>query len=519
MSLLPTDGDIVRATILRGIAEENAVAGGGGGSAAPSRQPETTAHPSIFNVRIPLKEGRCLAYNTLSGAFAVWTAADGDLYARAEKGELLLSDPRLGDFAEAGYLVEETPALQLEAFEHRYREVRFDPASLTLTIAPTSACNFSCDYCFQGLDKPNRKMSPEVQEAFIRFLAPKLATLKELNITWYGGEPLMALPVIRSLSRRMLILCNKARVRYSAFIVTNGWHFDRATAEELYQLRVTSAQVTFDGPAMYHDLRRPLSGGRPTYERIVTNLREVIDNLPIQVSVRVNIDARNKDQVRELLDDLAARGFGRRGHFRVYFAPVEAITEPCHACSQVDLGKQAYGRLEAELYRYAVERGLCGLPKPALFLGNCQAIRRNGLLLAPDGALHKCWDTMHDPALKVGTIFQPEKLEEDPLFRRWLEWSPFANPVCRSCKILPICTGFCAYKFVHPEKTRGETGSLPCPSWKFNFVERIVLRAEKRGLVRREEIDLAELVTGPEVLGASHRLGRFGGEEEGSFDF
>lgn len=506
MSTTLSAGEIVRAMIQRDIEDERGSGGRQRTEPRPStiRNPNATAQPSRFNVRIPLKDGRLLAYNTLSGAFAIWSQEDVALYDLALAGVLQLGDERLRDFAAAGYLVAEDAETQLDQLNQRYQSTRFDSGTLTVTIAPTSACNFACDYCFQGLDKPNHKISKEVQDAFIRYLASRLSQLKQLSIVWYGGEPLMGLAAIRSLSKRMLALCKKARVKYSAFIVTNGWYFTREVAAELYSLKVNSAQITFDGPAMYHDMRRPLLTGRPTYERIVTNLREVVEQVPIRISVRVNIDERNKDQVRELLDDLTTRGFGGRSNFGIYFAPVESITEPCHGCSQVNMGKQAYGRMEADLYRYAVERGLCGLPKPSLFMGNCQAVRRNGLLLAANGDLHKCWDTMHDPSLKVGTIFETENIEAHPLFQRWMQWTPFANPVCSSCKILPICTGFCGYKFVHPDKTRGEAGSLPCPSWKFNFNERIFLRAEKMGLVRRDEIADEALATTISSVGANH---------------
>lgn len=509
MNNTPSAGEIVRATILHGIEQEY---GGGRECATPAAQPvaggDSQSAASRFNVVLPLKDGRCLAFNTLSGTFAVWSAAEVETYRRAEQGQYKVGDADLTEFVAGGYLI---PAAvdELAALEQRYKAVRFDSARMLVTIIPTTSCNFACDYCFQGLEKPHIKMSDEVQHAFLSFLAKQLPRLQHFNVVWFGGEPLMGLATIRSLSRRMLLMCRKARVKYDAFIVTNGYFLTPEVARELFSLRVTSCQVTFDGPAMLHDQRRVLLSGRGTYETIVDNLRQVIEQVPMQVSARINIDDRNAGQVRELLDDLAARGFGGRQNFGVYFAPIEAITEPCHACSQVQIGKTAYGQLEAELYRYAVERGLCGLPKPSLFVGNCQAVRPNGLLLGANGDLHKCWDTMHEPELKVGTIFEPEKLAENPIFQRWLGWTPFANPVCRGCKILPMCTGFCAYKFVHPEKTRGEAGSLPCPSWKFNFNERIFLRAEKMGFVRREDIADQDLATSAASVGANHNVTDF----------
>ncbi len=511
MSNTATAAEIVRATVLNGMQQDRCSCD----TTCEERSKPITemqasqiAAPSRFNVLIALKDGRSLAYNTQTSSFAVWTAAEVASYRRVERGELHMGEPDLKDFVTAGYIV---PAEvdQIQAFEEIYKGARFDPFRMIVTIAPTTSCNFACDYCFQGVDKPNTKMSEEVQDAFIEFLAKRLPRLKSLSIVWFGGEPLMGMAIIRRLSRRMLILCRKARVKYDAFIVTNGYFLDAKVARELYSLRVTSCQVTFDGPAAHHDQRRHLTSGRPTFEHIVENLRQVLDEVPMQVSVRVNIDERNAGGVRNLLDDFVSRGFSKRQTFGVYFAPIEAITESCQSCAQVEIGKSAYARMEAELYRYAVERGLCGLPKPSLFIGNCQAVRPNGLLLAANGDIHKCWDTMHDPELKVGTIFAPDKLAEHPLFKRWMEWTPFENNVCRNCKILPICSGFCGYKFVHPNRTHGEAGVLPCPSWKFNFNERIFLRAEKMGMVRLEDIADEDLLTTAAGVGANHNMDDF----------
>jgi uncharacterized protein len=505
----PDAGEQVRQAILQGMALEKRPASPAPSvtPAVPESQRKATAG-SRFNVVLPLKDGRRLAYNTLSTAFAVWSPQEASVYERAAAGVCTTGDAEVGDFLAGGYVVPQDMN-ELDEYARKYYAVRFDSGSMTVTIAPTTSCNFACDYCFQGVDKPNTKMSKKVQDAFIAFLETRLPRLKSLSIAWFGGEPLMGLPTIRGLSRRMIALCRKYRVRYDAFIVTNGYFLTAKVARELVSLKVTGAQVTFDGPAEFHDKRRLLTSGRPTYDIIVDNLREVIDAVPLQISGRVNVDERNVGQVRQLIDDLASRGFAGRKTFGLYFAPVEAITDSCQSCSEVEIGKAAYGRLEAEFYRYAIDRGLCGLPKPPLFMGNCQAVRPNGLLLAPDGSIHKCWDTMHLSELKVGSIFEPEKFADNPIFKKWLAWTPLDNPVCRECKILPICSGMCAFKFVHAEQTHGEAGILPCPSWKFNFNERIFLRAEKMGVVRREDIADEVYATSAASVGANHNLNDF----------
>ena len=464
----------------------------GGGPAARSR----------YAIVIPLKGGDALAYHTASQAFARWDAGDLALWDRVGEGATDVSDPAL--------------ALPRRRLRRRRGGGRARGHRAALPGRPLRP----------ALDDPHRRAHHGLQLR-LRLLLPgprqalqpheadgdgrarrlpdrKTRTLNRLHIAWYGGEPLMHREGIYALSDRIIPVCRRNKCSYTAFIVTNGYFLDLATAQALLARGVSSCQVTLDGSAEQHDQRRYLLSGKPTYERICANLIEVASHTPLSISIRVNVDSTNGPDVVALLDDLKARGLAGRPNFGVYFAPVEAITEACASCDAESFAKTDYGALEAELYRAAFERGLCGLPQPPVFHGNCGAVQKNGLVLTPAGDLHKCWDTVQTPALRIGSIFDVEEAEASPRSQAWLAWSPFKNEVCRECPILPTCAGACAFKFVHPDQTHGEGGSLPCPSWKFNMAERLFLRAEKMGFVQSDEWDP---VLGPTRADAALKTG------------
>lgn len=98
---------------------------------------------------------------------------------------------------------------------------RFNHKSLSLTIAPTLFCNFCCPYCYEK-DKKNKKMPKKVQEGILHFVK-KYDTIKFLNVVWYGGEPTMAIDVIKFLSVEL----QKIVENYNAFMITNGFCLDR----------------------------------------------------------------------------------------------------------------------------------------------------------------------------------------------------------------------------------------------------------------------------------------------------
>ncbi len=446
------------------------------------------AVPSKYNIIVRLNRGKALAYNGMYGSFAVWSEEDLAAYDRfVATDNLALNTPGLKEFLELGYMTSSDND-EIGTLRKSYEDRRYRQSKMMFTIAPTLGCNFGCSYCFQGLDKPITRMTKDVQDAYIKFLEHDLPHVRQLSIVWYGGEPLMGKQIIYDLSDRMIALCKRLGVTYNpAFIVTNGYSLNGKTAQELTKRNVATAQITIDGPAYMHDKRRHLTTGKPTFDRIIKNMHEVLRTTKMRIGVRVNVAEVNKRESFELIDDLADRGFGLYKNFSMYFAPIEAITSECSGCKDESLGKIAWGETELELRRYAIERGLAAVQKPPTFMGICQAVLPRGLLLNPDGDLHKCWDTVMHKEQSVGTIFEPEKVVFNANYQKWLQWTPFDNPVCASCKILPNCAGFCAFKTVHADRTHGEAGALPCPSWKFNIAEHLFMRAEKLGLVRQAD--------------------------------
>ncbi|MCB9759537.1 MAG: TIGR04463 family radical SAM/SPASM RiPP maturase [Alphaproteobacteria bacterium] len=447
-----------------------------------------TLSPSRYTLQVPLRGGRTLGYNGLSGGLAVWDADETAIFEAISSGAPVDPASRSAQaLLHGGYVVPQGVD-ELALVEEQYLQHRFDTRSLVLTVAPTLSCNFGCDYCFQGQDKPTGTMTPEVQDGLMAMVERFLPSLRRVHVAWYGGEPLLRLKVIEALSDRLIARCAEAGVAYSAMMVSNGYRLTAEVARSLVQRQVKTVQVTLDGGPGDHDRRRALLSGRPTFDRIVTNLQEVIDQTELILSVRVNIDHRNAERIPALLEHLAAAGLGNRGRLGVYFAPVEAMTSGCHTVEDVCMTKTGYGQLEVELLRQAFALGLASLPRPPRFRGTCAAIRPRGYVILPSGDVHKCWDTVSFPERAVGSIFDLDALARGDRMRQWLSWSPLDNAACRSCRILPNCAGSCAYKFVHAEDTRGEAASLPCPSWKYNIKERLLLRAEKSGVIGPEDI-------------------------------
>ncbi len=409
-------------------------------------------------------DGVAAYYALLSGQVATSTAGIAGTTDLAGTTASTASIENMADFLAGGFVVP-AGADEVAEVRRRYRAWQQDRSTLSLTIAPTLGCNFGCDYCFEGDEHTGGSMPPAVQEALIRWVERELPGRTRLGVVWYGGEPLLCPEVIESLSNAFRSLCAAAGVQYAAGIVTNGYRLDGATAAWLVGLGVVSAQVSLDGPPEVHDRRRHLRGRQGTFARILANLKQAVEVAGLALVLRVNVDARNVAAAERLVDLLAAEGFAHRPRVQVAFARVvdpAGVGSPLwHQC----LAPEEFARHERRMLAYAQARGLAQITAPRPRGGACGAVRASSFVVAPDGALHKCWQTVADPAQAVGHVLRQTATDD----RRWLAWEPVQG-ACAGCSVLPSCMGGC------PKEAMARGQEAPtCPPLRHNLPD--ILRA------------------------------------------
>lgn len=467
---------------------------------------------SIYNIKINMLNDKILLYNSLSRALCLLEPEDVrqlDKLNTPESEQYENNTSALnGEYkqlCEQGFVLPDQ-VNEFEITKNLYRQSRFDSSSINLTICTTLACNFGCDYCFQGLDKSLHVMGADVKDGIIamyRKILQMKPDLKKVQFVWYGGEPLVKKDVLYELADRLINISAQSNIDYSAVMVSNGSLLTKQVAQELFLRGLKMVQITLDGSEEFHDARRYYLSKKGSYQRILGNIEEWIDEVPISVNIRVNIDERNKGDIRNLIDDLVKRGLSHKKNFRMYFSPVEAMTQGCHNVSDKTIQKMSYGQLEGELNRYAFERGLMELPYLPSFLGICSAMRPLDYIIVPNGDAHKCWDTVSFPDRKVGSIFELDELfgtlQPNPKKEPWDKFDPFVNEICSSCKILPNCASYCAHKFIHAADAAGES-VLPCPPMKYSLNERLILKAEKEGFITGADYDPIAVKTDPYSL-------------------
>lgn len=428
--------------------------------------------PSRFNHIVPVEDRRYL-YNALRRGLYEIEPIVASALARCASGDPEWAEGLPPEWVtmlhEGGFVLDDTVDEHARLRAEREAE-RLSTAHMALTICPTLDCNFGCPYCFEGDVKPQERMQPDTMEAIIRFIHHlRTPNTHSLAVTWFGGEPLLGLPQIEQLTARLRAdVLDPLGWRYSASIITNGYGLTRKIATKLVALDIRQAQVTLDGTAPYHDARRFRKGGHPTFERIVRNLEESADLLSI--GIRVNMDRSNQAGFLPLVEELHRRGL--KGKVRIY--PAFTRDQGDTPWEATYASPREFLHDEATLHRAARSYGLQVLRYPSPVRLFCGSSKPLWWTIAPNGDLHKCWDTVNDRRAAVGNVRDLGPV--DGRERRWAEWSPFEHAKCQACAVMPLCMGGCAHNAFLKD------GEPQCEPWKAGLAEAIRVWVEDQQL-------------------------------------
>jgi len=315
-----------------------------------------------------------------------------------------------------------------------------------LQIIPTLSCNFDCPYCYENQREKKVFMSQQVMDDILNYLSITIKpTTKCLNVSWYGGEPLLAVKQIEYLSDAFLKLSREKNIDYRATIITNGFLLNKSNVDKLVKFNVKIIQVTIDGPKRIHDKRRMLSGGKETWQTIVDNIKYAL-SLNLNVTVRVNIDKSNIDNISELFEELEMENVLSR--VSLSFGIVLSFGNVCKSVEETILTlEDAEKKISQEKIQEMLgkTRGHSRRFTPD-FLG-CTATAKNSIIVGPSGELYKCSKTIGSVDEICGDIAKPFK--QNPNYQKWGGITNLNDESCKKCSVLPICCGGgCAFEYV-----------------------------------------------------------------------
>ena len=400
--------------------------------------------PSHYNARTNDEEGHIILWNSKTGAFAVFGAAQKEqlehyLSQVGHKGPL---DP-LGEYLkERGFIIgKETN--EYRQFQSLFGQQHYRSDVFELILLASEDCNFRCKYCYEQFLRGT--MLPEVRSNIKQLVRKRADSIRNFGVHWFGGEPLYGFAAIEDLAPFFLEMVEKHSWNYSVTITTNAYLLTPEVAAKLLSWRVNNFQITIDGHEEQHNLNRPARDGSGTFQVIFDNLRHLASLPdPFFVRLRVNFDNETHPHLKSLLD-LVQSSFGSDRRFKLAFHPVGKWGGANDVNLDVCGTRESFDVLQ-HLHRESSERGLdysTFMDGNVFGGGVCYAARPYNIIIGADGKVMKCTVALDQYDYNiVGALRDGGELALDQ--EKWAKWVEPAferDKGCQKCYLLPSCQG------------------------------------------------------------------------------
>lgn len=320
---------------------------------------------------------------------------------------------------------------------------------LDLTIAPTMDCNYSCSYCFES-SKGHVYMNKSIEDSIVSFVQ-KQEEIQNVNITWFGGEPLMAIDIIEELYNKLSLIKNK---KFTCGMITNGFFISEEVIRTLLKINILYLQITLDGNKDNHNKIKYTASCPDTFSRTISNIDLVAKLAPeIKINIRVNLDKNNSQDYVKLFELITNR---YKNNPNISILP--AFTLENQVINDNLLKSTLFTRIERskfiiELFKqYKIATPFSQYPRNGFV--ECSIRNKNVLVVDPEGYIYKCWEIIGNKDYAVGKLDVEGKIINTNyiLLNRYLYGAdPLESKACSSCEYLPICAGGCPHSRIENE--------------------------------------------------------------------
>ena len=284
-------------------------------------------------------------------------------------------------------------------------------------------------------------MTPEVMDRITKYVT-SCSDLKNIKITWFGGEPLMAVPQIEEFYDKFSAVWKEP---VNSNIITTGYHIDKEAVRVMKKVGITFVQITLDGMKKTHNEVKHLASGEDVFERVISNIELLNDLAPeINVTIRVNLTLKNKHEYAELYKFCQNR-FGERRNIGLTPAFVlDRSISNCDVCIENGILFTHENRSEfiLDLAHKGFDSPFIRYPEP--FFNECAVRNDMAIAFDPEGYTYKCWEVIGNKEYAIGKLDKDgilANINEKILNRQLYGADTFEDPVCSKCKYLPICNG------------------------------------------------------------------------------
>ena len=325
--------------------------------------------------------------------------------------------------------------------------------ALCLHVAHT--CNLNCSYCFASQGKYHGEravMSFEVGKRALDFLVENSGTRKNLEVDFFGGEPLMNFQVVKDLVAYARSIEKEKGKNFRFTLTTNGVQIDQDVIDFVNR-ECSNVVLSLDGRKEVHDRFRVDYAGNGSWEKIVPKFQELVKARGGKdYYMRGTFTHANPDFLKDI-QQMLDLGFTELSMEPVVCAkgdPSELtqedlpiVLEQYEKLAQLMLERDKEGR-PFTFYHYMID--LTGGPCIYKRISGCGS-GTEYMAVTPWGDLYPCHQFVGEEAFKLGNIWEGVTNREAQ--QQFADCNVYAHPECRDCWARLYCSGGCAANAYH----------------------------------------------------------------------
>ena len=325
--------------------------------------------------------------------------------------------------------------------------------ALCLHIAHT--CNLNCSYCFASQGKYHGEramMSYEVGKRALDFLIENSGTRRNLEVDFFGGEPLMNFQVVKDLVAYARSVEKEKGKNFRFTLTTNGVLVDDDVIDWANR-ECSNVVLSLDGRKEIHDRFRVDYAGNGSWEKIVPKFQKFVEARGgKEYYMRGTFTHANPDFLKDIQQMLDL------GFTELSMEPVVCAAGDPSALTDEDLPvvMEQYEKLAALMlehdkqgkpftfYHYMID--LSGGPCIYKRISGCGS-GTEYMAVTPWGDLYPCHQFVGEERFKLGNIW--DGVTNHEIQNEFAACNVYAHPECRDCWARLYCSGGCAANAYH----------------------------------------------------------------------
>lgn len=342
--------------------------------------------------------------------------------------------------------------------------------ALCLHVAHT--CNLNCEYCFAGQGKYHGKdaiMSFEVGKQALDFLVKNSGTRKNLEVDFFGGEPLVNFDVVKQLVKYARSIEKETGKHFRFTLTTNGMLLDDDVIDFLNK-EMNNVVLSLDGRKEINDAKRKKINGEGSYDIIVPKFQNFVEKRGNKEYYMRGTFTRNNLDFTEDIFHMADLGFKE-----LSMEPVVSSPDTDYALKEEDLDTifEQYEILAKEMikrrkqgnpftfYHYMID--LSGGPCIYKRITGCGS-GTEYLAVTPTGDFYPCHQFVGDEKFLMGNV--RDGVTNTELRDEFKLCNAYSRKECKDCWAKLYCSGGCSANAYHATGSINNVYEYGCKLFK-----------------------------------------------------